>query len=413
MAVPKTPRTRSAVAGAAIAAAFVTLAAAPATAAPDGAPADAIKISLPAPTGGHRIGTVALHLVDRSRSDSLRPSQPYRELMVSLWYPARKAADLPLAPQMPPLAAADVDTDTAADLGVKPGQVDWAATMTHARVGAPVAATAGGLPVVLYSPGLDGPRALGTVLVEELASRGYLVVTVDHTYQPDQVEFPGGRLEKGRLPQSPDEKEWAKLIKVLLDTRTADMEFVLDQLGRVDRGQNPDAEHRTLPSGLRGALDLSRVGMFGHSFGGATAAQLLHDDRRVDAGINMDGSLYGSVTDTGVTRPFLQMASNGSTRDGVHGWKSFWERSTGWKREARFTGTEHLSFCDLQAMVPPIAAELKDLPATEFIGTIDPKRSIAAQRAYVTAFFDLHLRGRRTHLFDAPSKEYPEVKLVP
>ncbi|TDD88736.1 lipase [Actinomadura rubrisoli] len=375
--------------------------------------AAAVKMSLPAPTVRRPVGTVPLHLIDRSRSDSLAPSKPYRELMVSIWYPARKADRLPLAPQMPPHAAADFDRNTAADLGVAPGQVNWAATMSHARVGAPLDRGAAPLPVVLYSPGLDGPRALGTALIEELAARGYIVVSVDHTYQPDQVEFPGGRVERGRLPQDPSEEEWDKLVKVLVSTRVADLRFVLNELARMDRGHNPDAGGRALPAGLRGALDLSRTGMFGHSFGGAMAAQLLADDRRLDAGINLDGNLYGPVVQSGVTKPFMQVAGETTTRESVPSWKTFWDRSSGWKREARFIGTQHLSFCDAQAMLPQIAKELPNIPVAETVGTIDPDRSIAAQRAYVTAFFDLHLRGRHTHLFDRPSSRYPEVKLIP
>ncbi|MEU4829476.1 lipase [Streptosporangium sp. NPDC023615] len=386
---------------------------APSASASPGASAKGLTLSLPAPTGRHPIGTVSLHLVDRSRPDSLVPSQPYRELMVSLWYPARRSGKHPLAPQMPPLAAADFDRDTAADLGIKPGEVNWAATRTHARAGAPVDRRAGGLPVVLFSPGYEAPRTLSTVLVEELASRGYLVVTVDHTHQLDQVEFPGGRVERSRLPPVRTEQEQAGLFGVLMPTRVADMRFVLDRLARLDRGQNPDAARVRLPAGLRGAPDLSRVGVFGHSMGGATAARLVHEDRRVDAGANLDGVLLGPVAGSGVSKPFLQVAGETTTRRTEPTWKSFWERSTGWKREIRFAGARHFSFFDLQAMFPQLAGKLKDVPVAETIGTIDPARSVAAQRAHLTAFFDLHLRGRQTRLFDGPSRTYPEVRPIP
>ncbi|MEW9548424.1 alpha/beta hydrolase family protein [Nonomuraea sp. NPDC050783] len=375
--------------------------------------ASAIRFRLPAPTLRRPIGTVALRLVDRSRPDPLVTSQSYRELMVSVWYPARRSDGLPLAPQMPPLAAADFDRDTAADLGVKPGQADWAATRTHARAGAAADRSAGKLPVVLFSPGYQAPRALSTVLAEELAARGYAVVTVDHTHEPDQVEFPGGRVEHSKLPPVKTEEDQAKLFKVLLEARVADLRFVLDELARLNRGSGPGAGRGPLPAGLPGALDLSHVGAFGHSMGGATAAQLLRDDPRVDAGANLDGILLGPAATLGVTRPFLQVAGGTTTRDSEPTWKSFWNASTGWKREARFTGAQHFSFFDLQAIYPQLAGRLKGLPIAETIGTIDPERSIAAQRAYLTAFFDLHLKGRRTPLFDGPSRVYPEVTLIP
>ncbi|WP_214325684.1 alpha/beta hydrolase family protein [Nonomuraea sediminis] len=373
-------------------------------------PAEAIRVTLPAPTGRYPVGTVALHLVDRSRRDPVVTSRPYRELMVSIWYPAREPGQ---SPQMPPLAAAGFDKDTAADLGIKPGEVDWAATKTHAGVRTPVERRAGALPVVLFSPGFQAPRTLSTVLVEELASRGYAVVTVDHTYEPDQVEFPGGRVAGDELPPVRNEQEQAKLFKVLLEARVADLRFVLDELARLDRGHDPDADHAPLPAGLRGSLDLTHVGVFGHSMGGATAAQLVHDDRRVDAGANLDGIMLGPVAQSGVTKPFLQVAGGPTTRSSEPTWKSFWDASTGWKREARFAGTQHFSFFDLQAIFPQLAGRLPNVPVTDLIGTIDPARSIAAQRAYLTAFFDQQLRGRHSPLFDGPSQAYPEVKLIP
>ncbi|NUW42052.1 alpha/beta hydrolase family protein [Nonomuraea rhodomycinica] len=411
--------------GLGLAAALLAAPAAPASAAPASASAsaartaggttaaDAIRFSLPAPTVRRPIGTVALRLVDRSRPDPLVTSRPYRELMVSVWYPARRADGLPLAPQMPPLAAAGFDRDTASDLGVKPGQVDWAATRTHARAGAPADRSAGRLPVVLFSPGYEAPRTLSTVLAEELAARGYAVVTVDHTHEPDQVEFPGGRVEHSELPPVKTEEDQTKLFKVLLEARVADLRFVLDELARLNRASGSGAGRGPLPAGLASALDLSRVGAFGHSMGGATAAQLLRDDPRVDAGANLDGIMLGPAATLGVTRPFLQVAGQTTTRDSEPTWKSFWNASTGWKREARFTGAQHFSFFDLQAIYPQLAGRLKGLPIAETIGTIDPERSVAAQRAYLAAFFDLHLRGRRTPLFDGPSRAYPEVTLVP
>jgi hypothetical protein len=132
-------------------------------------------------------------------------------------------------------------------------------------------------------------------------------------------------------------------------------------------------------------------------------------------GINLDCGFRGPVIQTGVTKPFLQVAAEPRTRANVIGWQSFWDKSTGWKRELQFTGATHYSFTDAEPFVAQLPDKLKaELPnLAEVVGTIDPDRAIAAQRAYVTAFFDLHLKGRHTRLFDGPSKRYPEVKHVP
>ncbi|MEV0581820.1 lipase [Nonomuraea sp. NPDC050310] len=364
-------------------------------------------LTLPVPTGPREVGTVALHLVDRSRPEPWVAGRPYRELMVSVWYPAAGSRRLPYAPHMTRRAGEDFGQTVApAMFGTKPGEVDWTGTKTHARYGAPV--KGGKLPVVLFSPGFGAPRSVGTAIVEDLASRGYIVVSIDHTYEAAQVEFPGGRLERAKLPAQPDTADMLKALR----TRVADSRFVLDQLDRLARGHNPDAARRRLPGGLPGALDLSRTGMIGHSMGGSTAAEATHDDPRVDAGVNLDGGHRGPVAQSGVAKPFLQMAAQPHTRESDASWRTFWERSTGWKRELRFTGAEHYSFTDLQTLGPQVPG-VPEARLRGLLGTIDPERSLAAQRAYAAAFFDLHLKGRQTPLFDAPSAEHPDVELIP
>jgi dienelactone hydrolase len=360
-------------------------------------------LTLPAPTGPFPVGTASARLVDHSRRDSLRPGRAYRELMVSVWYPSREGANGPLAPQMAPAAAKDFDRRTAPELGVPSGMVDWAATRTHAVASAPPLASAAKDPVLLYSPGLDGPRTLGTSQVEDLASRGYVVFAVDHTYEPDQVEFPGGRVERGRLPDVRTAAQADRLIAKLLATRVADLRFTVDTV----RHRWP----RAFPSTLPAALDFSRVGAFGHSFGGATAAELMRVDRRVDAGVDLDGTMVGPVVRTGLRKPFLIVSGQESSRKAVPGWAAFWKHSTGWKRELRLEGSEHLSFMDTQAMLPQLGAVAG--PFEELIGTIDPARSIVAQRTALAAFFDLHLRGQSTSLFDHASEAAPELQPVP
>ncbi|GAA3466360.1 alpha/beta hydrolase family protein [Nonomuraea roseola] len=390
-------------------------------AAPAAVPADdaraprRVTMSLPAPGGPYPVGTFAVRLVDRSRPDPLAKSKPYRELMVSLWYPAKGTGQaLPAAPHMAPLSAADWDRHSAPPMGIAKGAVNWAATLTHARLGAPVDRHAGKLPVVLFGSGDGGPRTLGTALVQELASRGYLVVTVDATYEADQVEFPGGRLVRAMpLPTKLTPRVITRLVARHSQARLADMRFVLDQIAALGRGGGLGEEHTPLPAGLRGAPDVSRVGALGQSLGGSVAAQLVHDDRRVDAGVNLDGGYVGPVAGSGVAKPFLQLAAEAHTRASEPSWKSFWEASTGWRRELRFRGAAHGSFTDLQALLPQIAAALPKVPVAEFVGTIDPGRSVSAQRAYIAAFFDLHLSKKPTRLFEAPDSRFPEISLIP
>lgn len=390
--------------------------AASATPSADSLPAvsqEPVRFDLPGPTGRQAVGSTELHLVDRDRPDPWVAGRD-RELMVSVWYPARTTSGYPSRPYLRPGVARFADESGSFGLA-RPGEVDWAAARTHAAALAP-ADDRTRRPVVLYSPGLGVPRALGTSTVEELASRGYVVVTVDHTHETNPVEFPGGRVEFQKQPITDSETR-----RKAIETRVRDTRFVLDQLAVLRDGGNPDAEGRRLPRGLGRALDLERIGMYGHSAGGITAAETMRTDDRVDAGINMDGTLQYSDTEflpvalEGLDRPFMLMGKASQTHLNKPSWQSFWDRSTGWKRDLSLERGGHYSYTDLQTIMPAMDEHL-DIPAqtrAQYIGTVDPERSTAAQRAYLTAFFDQHLRGLPRHLLNGPSPAHPEVRFVP
>ncbi|MGO4758181.1 hypothetical protein AB4212_57870, partial [Streptomyces sp. 2MCAF27] len=225
-----------------------------------------------APTGPYPVGMVELHLVDQGRKERWGPGD--RELMVSVWYPARRETDGASAPYMRPGAAEAFGAGAAQILKVEAGAIDWAGFTTHAREGAGVARGLGRRPVVLYSPGMYNERTLDTSAVVELAGQGYVAVTVDPTYEAHAVEFPDGRVAEAS-PEIGKIEPVADRNKAALEVRVADVRFVLDRLEVLARGGNPDAGGRQLPSGLGAALDMARVGMFGHSLGGMTTAEAM------------------------------------------------------------------------------------------------------------------------------------------
>jgi hypothetical protein len=385
---------------------------------------DRVRLTLPEPTGPHEIGTVSLHLVDHGRRDPWLSTPRPRELMVSVWYPARDGAGHGrLAPWLTPAALAFYRERKARDLGVSLDNVVY--PVTHGREGAPVARSAHPYPVVFYSPSGGADRSIGTIQVEDLASHGYVVVTISHTYNAGEVEFPGGRVEHGHVFMGPPPPDYDGLTpdeSVILHRR--DAQFVLDQITALNAGHNPDAGHRRLPEGLRRSMDLNKVGMFGHSFGGATTSQSLANDSRFIAGINLDGSpipevplpgnpqqgaeLTGAIARRIGDRPLLITSSMGRGPDQLGALTSgFWHGLTGWRRFLSLVGSAHGSYVDEGWLSHQMfaAGVLPTMPP----GRIDPVRSVAAQRAYIGAFFDLWLRGRDNHLLDGPSAQYPEV----
>ncbi|WP_327003867.1 acetylhydrolase [Dactylosporangium sp. NBC_01737] len=358
--------------------------------------AAAPRLVLPAPTGPFPVGTVALHLVDRSRPDPVAGSGHHRELMVSVWYPARDVARFPRAPWLADAAVRAL----LAENGFPPDAVSTAFTDGH--VGAPVRRAGERLPVVVFSHGAHGHRAEYTIVVQELASHGYVVVTVDHTYDAFTV-FPDGRL-----------LEPLRDGDFFLGARdfAADIPFVLDCIEDLAAGRNPDAGHRPLPAGLRGAPDPHRIGMFGWSKGATATAWTMLEDRRVHAGLGIDGPMEPLI-ETDLDRPFMMMTAE-YTRE-TEPVAQAWSHLTGWRLNIQADGAGHRSYCDYQVIVRQLAAAvgMSDEELLEWIGPLEQARGVRIQQAYPLAFFDLHLRHRRQRLLEGPSRAFPEVRYIP
>ncbi|MET9486595.1 hypothetical protein [Nocardia sp. NPDC006630] len=380
-----------------------------------------VRLTLPGLTGRYRVGTVDLHLVD-ARPDPWQPSEQ-RELMVTVTYPAQGGGEL--ADWMSPRAASvfDQSVPDPAFLDMPAGVVDWSGTKRPAVVSVAVDRTQR-WPVVLFSHGLGMMRELGSVLTDDLAGHGYIVVSLSHPHDSAAIEFPGGRVVTGSAESS------VEFLQRTMAARIADTRFVLDELTRLDRGDNPDAGKHPLPTGLVGALDLSAIGMFGHSLGGCTTAESMYYDRRIGAGINFDGAMSpgktGESVQHGLDRPLLLVGSDfvypatGDTLEHSHmstdidpSWMEFWTNQRAWKRDLHFDGAAHNGFTDLQVVVPQLAQVLKRGAQQREIGRIDPEQSVIAQRAYVAAFFDLHLKHGDGRLFDEGNPGYPNTRFIP
>ncbi|MGW6446349.1 alpha/beta hydrolase family protein [Lentzea sp. NPDC055074] len=356
----------------------------------------ASALTTPQLTGPFAVGTFDAHLTDTTRADPWQPAKN-RELMVSVSYPAKRNGQQ--APWLGPGFATALDPilTSPAYLDIPAGTVDWSGTRRQARVDAP--ALPGRWPVVLFSPGLQTPREFYAGTADDLASRGYVVVTVSHTHESVAVEFPGDRIEWGLMQDASQ-----ATMKKAIDARVADMRFVLDEL-----------------PGLHKGADVSRAGIAGHSYGGYTAAETMANDRRFDAGINIDGAMEhtgedgpyapGKAVVEGLDRPFLLFGGDRGERELSHvdtsltrSWADFWPHQRGWKRDVHLDDGAHLGFSDLQWSVPQIGA-MSPERRESLIGTINSRAALKAQHDYVAAFFDLHLRHKGTRLFDRPRHE--------
>ena len=344
--------------------------------------------SLPEPTGPCPVGTTSVWLTDVSRPDPWAAGASARELMVSLWYPATPS-DGRRARYMTP-AESELQLTSRGITGVPPDVLST--VRTNATVDATPAGRQRSLPLIVLSPGFTNPRSTLTALAEDLASHGYVVAGIDHTYESFGTAFPDGRVTTCLARQAPRRGPgfWEKVVA----GRAADVGFVLNELTGA-RAVWPGA----------GLINPSRMAMAGHSAGGAAAIAAMLADSRIRAGIDMDGATAARIPDGGLSRPFLFLGKQANYTPGSGGavttWERDWKLLTGWKRWLVVAGAMHASFTDLALLADQVGIDIDaGLPGA---------RTLDITRAYVRAFFDQHLRAKPQSLLDQPSPRYPEV----
>src|SRR3954452_5399381 len=315
----------------------------------------------PAPTGNAPVGYLRLTLTDSHRRDPVTPASGPRRVVLRVFYPAAAAGPSPAAvlddAERPAFAAA---------FGVPPDPL--IALGGPATIGARPAA--GRHAVLLVSHGLGSSTAVLTADATELASHGYVVVGIEHPGDALAVDVGAGRVV-GADPRG------LEIVDLLYCTRVADVRFVLDRLAT-----------------LRGAgrLDLGRVGGFGHSLGGAAMAGAMLADRRMRAGVDLDGRLFGPVIGRGLSRPFGIMVGDGPAMPSV---TAFRRHAGGPHPLTRAAGTAHQAFTDLVWLAPQFGLDTATRVSVG-LGTVDAAVAVARQRTWLLRFFDRHLRaGRR------------------
>ena len=156
-------------------------------------------------------------------------------------------------------------------------------------------------PVIIFSHGFASINYVHTSLYEELASHGYIVIAPNHTYIADPVEFSDGRIvglaDSIKILQ-PGSQQFDEAMYNEMDVWINDIKFILDELEKINKYDSKNI--------LTHRLDVSAVGIAGHSFGGMTAHQICSLDARIKAGVDMDGVLYGNL-DRDVLIPFMFM----------------------------------------------------------------------------------------------------------
>jgi len=234
-------------------------------------------------------------------------------------------------------------------------------------------------------------------MVQSVSSFGFVVISIDHPYDAEFVEYPDGTIVLAANISSDAQ------IAESVDVRAKDVSFVLDEMRKAS------TVRQFIPT-IKTGLNTQRVAMFGHSLGGATAAAAMMVDPRIIGGVNLDGTFFGPVIEQGICNPFLIFAHEGKNQSTDSSWASIWPHLGEKKLELMLTGAQHGTFTDLPILVEALGiAEQLPSEVEGLIGTLSGTRAREVITAYVVAFLQSVYGCRVSPLLHGVSKSYPEV----
>ncbi|MFD3445411.1 alpha/beta hydrolase family protein [Microbacteriaceae bacterium 4G12] len=364
-------------------------------------------------TGPYEIGTVTYHWVDENRGETYtNDPKDRRKLLVQIWYPAKKEKNSSRATYIS--NSLNYSNELAKEFHLPQFILSYLDLVkTHSVSGAQLSDKEPNYPVLLFSPSNGGTRFQNTFQVEELASHGYIVVGIEHPYHSIVTVFPDGHVTGFHKLNLLDSSVVDHAVEQVI---VKDSQFVLDQLSKLNQD---DPSNR-----FKGKLNLDRVGMIGHSLGGAATVQMLFHDERIKAGINMDGTFFGDqIPDTGLKKPFMLMNSAASVTSETEKPEASQLTKYGLTREKfdqiirenaqrktnalanggyslTIKNTKHYSYSDFYLYSPLL----------QWMDGINPRPVHRMINNFTVAFFDQYLKDKNS-LLDDYIKKYPEVSL--
>lgn len=350
---------------------------------------------LPALTGPYPVGTQALFLVDTARTDPYAPTpNAPRELMVQLWYPAEPGTTAPPAPYLDqPAVAAEA---LGRILGLPPVMLSHVNLITlPSRLGVAPDAAGGPYPLILFSHGWTGFRMQSSVLTEELASHGYVVAAIDHSYAAGFTAFPDGRIGVHN-PQAleGDGSDIPTARNALVRQWAADAAFVLTALAQSD---DP----------VMGVADFGRIGVMGHSTGGGSTVEFCGSDDRCRAVLGLDTwavPVSDAVIDGALPQPVLLLFSESWPKpENIARVQALFDRAAGPKALATIRGTGHYDFSNIP-LFSPLAAQIG------LKGPLPADRVITIINTLAVSFFDAALKGADDGVWRGDGTPAPELR---
>jgi predicted dienelactone hydrolase len=361
--------------------------------------------TIPTPSGPYQVGTRIYELTDPARKEIYSGKDEARRFMIQVWYPSEIDPSDELAPWM---SKAEIFAPAiATQIDMPSFFLDHLALVRiPAYKESKIALSDQAYPVILFSHGWNGFNAQNTSQALELASHGYVVIGIQHTYGAVITVFNDGTVAKNNpsaLPAGAPTEEYETAAHILSDQWAGDMGFTLGLMQL--ENNDPSSPFHTL-------LDLERVGVYGHSTGGGAAIQFCGTDTRCKSLLGMDPFMRPvsyEVIDGGVPQPSFFMFSQ-RWADDVDSrnnelFNKFYPNVKQPLGVISIDGTSHYDFADLP-LLSPLAPQLG------LKGPINGKRVTTIINDYLLSFFDMTLKGETTSLFENQSQKYKEVKFT-
>ena len=325
-------------------------------------------------TGEYKVAETEAILVDSSRTDEFENDGSFREVPVHFFYPE--------------------NTD---------------------------AIEAHSLPLVVFSHGAFGYYQSNMSAYMELASNGYVVIALDHPHHSFFATDSSGKaviVDKEFIQSAIniendvyDEETTFDIMSKAMKLRLDDMNYVLDTVKSAVKAEpdnawafSSDEERGDVGSALS-LINIKKIGLFGHSMGGATSVTA---GRRndVSAVIDLDGTMFGEVlgiengeevcSTEPYTTPILDVRnqSHQESCEEAHRLQKDYVNNVIIDHATEghstyFKGSGHMNFTDLPLISPFIANALGT-------GDVDPEECIDQVNALVLEFFDHYLKGKGT-----------------
>jgi len=370
--------------------------------------------SLPKPTGKYFVGVSYLSFVDHNRKELFDNNQEKnREITVKTWYPSDIVSDFE-----PYLLKSE------SEFAVKYLQFPeiFRILKSNSSRDVPVSSQESKYPVLIFSHGWGEHYSQNSVLMEELASHGYIVFSISHHYECKFTSFPDGRfiyidmnsprLQKimgemaspealALLQKFPDAGNDEERLQVFKDLEKAipvgltespeywaeDIIFFIDQLNGLNN------ENRL----FKNKLNLKKLGVFGMSLGGLASNEVSMLDNRVKACVNMDGGL---ITKSEIKIPAMFLNSNKYSGYG----NIFTSRSEMDCYSFTVKNSDHMNFTDYSIYPVPVAKTL--------LGSIEGGKAIEIMNVMVLNFFDKYLKEKHNIDLIRKAELFSEIEIA-